>query len=52
LDTEELEAVSLLHCCPVDVDGDVLAHDQLLGLTDDEEEVVALAPHCQINPSL
>ena len=54
LDTDQLEALDPLHYIPVDVDGGVLTplfhvvHDQLLGLTDVEGEVVVLAPHCQI----
>jgi hypothetical protein len=42
---------------PVDVDGRVLSnlspvvHDQLIGLTDVEGEVVVLAPHCQVSAS-
>ena len=49
MDTEELEALYLLHYSPIDVDGSVLAppfcvvHNQLLYLADFEGEVVVLA---------
>ena len=51
--------VYLLHCRPIDVDGDVLTsptfpvvHDQLLGLSDIEREAVAPASHCQVTDHL
>ena len=54
MDTEELEALNLLHYNSVDVDVGVLAppfpvvHDQLLCLADIEGEVVFLEPHFQV----
>ena len=51
MDTKELAALDLPHPSPIDVDGGVLSplshivHDQLIGLTDVEVEVVVLAPH-------
>ena len=58
MDAEELEALNPLHCGPVDVDGVVyppmfpVVHDQLLGLADDEGEIVVLTPHCHISDLL
>ena len=58
MDTEELEALDLLYKSPVDVEGGELGppflvvHNQLLYLVDIEEEVVALAPHCQVSDLL
>jgi hypothetical protein len=53
MDTEDLEALDLLHYSTVDVNGGMLSppfpgiDDQLHCLTEDEGEVV-LAPHCQV----
>ena len=56
LDTEDLEALDLLHYSPVDVDGDVLVHPSpfhaVLGLTDVEREVVVLASHRKVTDLL
>ena len=57
--TEEIEAVYVLQCRSVNVEGGVHApplfpvvHNQLLLLADVEEEVVALATHCQVTDHL
>ena len=58
MDTEELEALNLFHCSPIDVDGDVLVppfpviHDHLICLADVEGEVVVLASHCQVSDNI
>ena len=58
MDTEELEALDLLHYSPIDVDEGVLdppfsvVHDQILCLSDVEGEVDILAPPCQISDFL
>ena len=58
MDAKELEALDPLHNSSIDVDGDMLSplspivHDQLLGLTDIEGEVVVLAPHCRVSDLL
>ena len=55
VDAKELDTLNPLHYSPVDVDGGMLSplspvvHDQLLGLTDVEREVVVMAPHCQVS---
>ena len=58
MDSKELEALDPLNYSPVDVDGGVLsplspiAHDQLLGLTEAEGEVIVLAPQCYVSDLL
>ena len=55
VDAKEFESLDPLHNNPVDVDLGVLsslfpkAHDQLLGLSEVEGEVVVLAPHCYVS---
>ena len=51
---EDPEAADSLYCSPIDGDGGVpfslslpVVHNQLLSITDDDMEVVVLAPRCQ-----
>ena len=58
MDTNELEALNLLHYSPVDENGGLLGppfpvvHNQLLCLDHVEGEVVVLAPHGQVSDLL
>ena len=58
MDTKELEALNLLHCSPVDENGEVLGplfpviHNHLLCLDLVEGELVVLAPHSQVSDPL
>ena len=54
MDTKELEALNLLHCSPVNENGDVLGppfplSNNFLFLDHVEREVVVLAPHGQVS---
>ena len=58
MDAKELEALNLLHYCPVEENVGVLGspfpvvHNHLLCLDHIEGEVVVLAPHCQVTDLL
>ena len=58
MDAKELEALNLLHYCPVDENGGVLGppfpvvHNHLLCLAHIEGEVVVLLPHSQVSDLL
>ena len=58
MDTKELEALNLLHCSPIDENGDVLGplfpgvHKHLLCLDQVQGEVIVLAPPSQVSDLL